>query len=202
MKTRKALSPMEIQAAFLVAQGCKEREIYTSCGKTRGWLQTLKRRDDFKAEVEKNKLQNQEELSASSPQINFVAETYQDSETLLKEIIDRTFESEFSDNYIDHKKHLQSITEAEIIYRFLGEKFLDLAEQITTILLKKLELIDPESVRVSRVTSILNTMSRISVNSSEMINRSFGLGNLFDSKEWMQFLKQDETDENIPHQSP
>ncbi len=48
----KSLNSLQLQAAELVARGATESEIASICGKSRSWVQALKRRADFLAAVD------------------------------------------------------------------------------------------------------------------------------------------------------
>ena len=47
----KPLNSLQLQAAELVARGASENEIASICGKSRSWVQALKRRTDFQSAV-------------------------------------------------------------------------------------------------------------------------------------------------------
>ena len=47
----KALNSLQLQAAELIASGASESEVAAVCRKSRSWVQTLKRREDFQVVV-------------------------------------------------------------------------------------------------------------------------------------------------------
>lgn len=51
----KPLNSLHLQAAALLAEGKTESEVAVACGKSRSWVQELKRREDFQAAVEENR---------------------------------------------------------------------------------------------------------------------------------------------------
>lgn len=48
----KPLNSLQLQAAELIARGASEHEVIALCGKSRSWIQALKRREDFQAAVQ------------------------------------------------------------------------------------------------------------------------------------------------------
>lgn len=48
----KALSNQALRAASLLATGASEQQVAEQIGKSRSWVQSLKRRDDFKLALE------------------------------------------------------------------------------------------------------------------------------------------------------
>ncbi len=51
----KKLNSLQLQAAELIARGVGESEVANVCGKSRSWVQGLKRREDFQQAVESSK---------------------------------------------------------------------------------------------------------------------------------------------------
>lgn len=49
---QKPLNSRQLEAAELIARGASEGEVIALCGKSRSWIQALKRREDFQAAVE------------------------------------------------------------------------------------------------------------------------------------------------------
>ncbi len=47
----KPLNSLQLQAAELIARGASEGEVVAACGKSRSWVQALKRREDFQKAV-------------------------------------------------------------------------------------------------------------------------------------------------------
>lgn len=48
----KPLNSIHLRAASLIAEGKTESEVAAACGKSRSWVQELKRREDFQAAIE------------------------------------------------------------------------------------------------------------------------------------------------------
>lgn len=147
----KPLSAEALRAVSLLASGASEQETAEQIGKSRSWVQSLKRRDDFKLALEGAR------LGAD----NAVKEALQQFEILNVE------------QYMEELRKFNKLHYTE------GYRYINLGKEILTICEQRIANLDPADLSIQGLCNLLKTMQITMNYGSELLIQSLGINKLY-----------------------
>jgi hypothetical protein len=147
----KPLSTEALRAVSLLASGASEQEVAEQIGKSRSWVQALKRRDDFKLALEGAR------LGAD----NAVKEALQKYEVMNME------------------QYMQELRKFNKLHYTEGYRYINLSKEILTICEKRIADLDPDNLSIQGLCNLLKTMQITMNYGSELLIESLGINKLY-----------------------
>ena len=147
----KALSNEALRAASLLATGASEQQVAEQIGKSRSWVQSLKRRDDFKLALEGAR------LGAD----NAVKDALQQFKVLNVE------------------EYLEELRKFNKLHYTEGYRYINLGKEILTICEKRIAELDPADLSIQGLCNLLKTMQITMNYGSELLTESLGINKLY-----------------------
>lgn len=148
--TKKDSSAVTLKAATLLAQGLTESEVAASCGRSRSWVQSIKRSPDFQQLVEESRVKLGEVIQAS-------AEKYEVTKI---------------------EEHHQKIENFRQRSEHLGCRFLDIVEKMLNLYEIKLQQAQAEDLSLNRLPSDIKSLGAASEMGRTLLAQALGIREL------------------------
>ncbi len=140
----KPLSTEGLRAVSLLAGGASEQETAEQLGKSRSWVQSLKRRDDFQLALTNARLLGD----------NTVKEAFQEFQALTKE------------------EYMQELRKFGRVHYDEGYRYINLGKKILTICEKRMADLDPDNLSIQGLCGLLKATQLTMKFGTDLLNDS------------------------------